>query len=200
MNPQKYQQKIANEQIMKAQRKGLSKSQKAALDRDKSFDNLLIIDDEITSLPNMKMVWDLMSNQFDSKPEPKPIPEPTGKRKEFCYRLEHNGEGIYNASVEVHPSNQDWDKAPCRSPHPPPNHDPMLRDIWEDLSDRRPYYFGFSSMEQFRRWFFDPEYLIRAQASGVRICIYQTDDFYIGDTQMIFRKETAKMIGQADLI
>ncbi len=132
--------------------------------------------------------------------------EPTqvkSKRKEFCYRLEdERGRGVYSSNCR-HPSAQD---PTVMVNHPAPLGDPLLKDIWKELGgdgwdgESRNYYFGFSSMEQLRRWFYDPEYLETIQSQGIRIAIYQTDDFHIGDTQMIFRKSTAKLIGHADLI
>ncbi len=122
-------------------------------------------------------------------------------RKELCYRIEYeNGEGIYRRSCGIMPNDQEG--GPLN--HPNPDEDHLLKDVWLDLRYKTNqafcYYFGFSSIEQLRRWFFDQTYLQTIHDRGVRIAIYQTDDYHFGDTQMIFRKSAATLIGKADLI
>lgn len=119
------------------------------------------------------------------------------KRKEFCFRLEQEcGTGIYQGFDKIHPVN-------ASTQHPTPYGDAKLKDIWDALTNDiayTKYFFGFSSIEQLRQWFWCQDWCSQAQEDGVRICIYHTDDYHIGDTQMIFRKSTAILIGKADLI
>lgn len=126
------------------------------------------------------------------------------KRKELCFRVaHHDGTGMYamfrNDLTNIV-------EGEVLTKHPPPWADDKLCSAWDALyndeiaNEYRQYYFGFSSMEQLRRWLFNSELNQKMHEAGLRIHIYQTDDYHMGDTQMVFRKETAILIGRADLI
>ena len=123
-------------------------------------------------------------------------------RKEFVFRLEDaEGTGIYRTlyAQELYA----LDSAAGGTAHPHPNQDSKLSDHWDMLiimNQNKEYYFGFASMEQLRRWLFDKEVNQTLHDGGIKISIYQTDDYYIGDTQMMFRKSSATLIGKADLV
>lgn len=134
----------------------------------------------------------------DPEPEATPVPEPVKKRKEFIYRVEcEDGMGMYSShnspALPIGDGN---------SQHPTPYGDQLLSPIWSKMTyaEHEHYFFGFSSMEQLRRWVSNIHWCKQAHDYGLRICIYQTDDYHIGDTQMIFRKATATFVGKADLI
>lgn len=123
-------------------------------------------------------------------------------RKELVFRIEDkNGNGIYrteHAHMLYELDDQCFGQA-----HPHPNRDDKLYHHWDNLvlfGDYRNYYFGFSTMEQLRRWMFDKAVNQKLHDAGIVISIYQTEDYYIGDTQMMFRRSTATLIGKADLI
>lgn len=121
----------------------------------------------------------------------------TQKRKELCYRVTRNGSGIYITK---------WEHSLCirdNGQHPAPWCDEQLKPHWDNLynnNDSIHYYFGFCSLEQMRRWFYDADLNRQMRDDGVNIEIWQTDDYFIGDTQMIFRKATATLVGNDDLI
>lgn len=122
-------------------------------------------------------------------------------RKELCFRVEHKDHkaGVYNSSCRA-PGTQSSFEDPR---HPSPMEDQSIRPFWinlmqTDYADK--YYFGFSSMDQLRRWIFSEEYMNHLKHKHMVIGIYQTDDYHIGDTQMVFRKERAIRIGAADII
>lgn len=123
-------------------------------------------------------------------------------RKELCFRVcTENNIGLYGANVNW-PSSQSDFKTHM---HPCPTEDMGMCDAWalkgySENKDYLNYYFGFKSMEQLRMWLFDAEYLQHLKDNKIKIHIYQTDDYIIGDTQMVFRLSTATLIGKADLI
>lgn len=135
--------------------------------------------------------WEQAPPVFKLEPE---------KRKEFCFRVETDeGTGMYGVGSRV------VSEKFCYWPrHPTPKEDALLCDFYmenihKDYWTRdSPYYFGFSTMEQLRRWVYTG--LDELASKGLKISIYQTDDYCIGDTQMVFRKSTATLIGRADLI
>lgn len=113
------------------------------------------------------------------------------KRKELCFRVETtDGRSMYNVGCPFYD----------RDIHPAPEEDAGLKDFWRIHIEGYggPYYFGFASMEQLRRWVYRDQQELADRGLGVSI--YQTDDYCIGDTQMVFRKKTAVLIGRAALI
>lgn len=122
-------------------------------------------------------------------------------RKELCYRVVNaDGVGLYASGHHVAGELHDMYR------HPTPSDDYKLRDFYyEHISNglyfrNSPYVFGFASMEQLRHWIHSEELLMSLAESGFRIRIYQTDDYCIGDTQMVFRGSTASLVGEAKLI
>ena len=142
---------------------------------------------------------------WDWQPEPevsKPNYDASQKRKEFCFRVEvDDGRGLYSHSAGAH---EFIDLYQMNSRHPAPTDDEKLRQFYKDHiswttgDSTEQYYFGFANMEQLRRWVYTS--LQELKDIGFAISIYQTDDYCVGDTQMVFRKSTATLIGRADLI
>lgn len=60
-----------------------------------------------------------------------------------------------------------------RELHKNPHNDEGLRYFWRGLSDKNPWYFGFSSMQALRTWFFDSDGRNRAvERCNARIGVY----------------------------
>ncbi|MFV5741622.1 hypothetical protein, partial [Escherichia coli] len=76
----------------------------------------------------------------------------------------------------------------------------------------RDYFFGFGSLTQLKCWFYDEEWRAHADASGLRISVYEVDalachpteiDAYLayrGSKQVIFRRESARLVRHISLL
>ena len=132
-------------------------------------------------------------------------------RKELCFRMEtEEGIGMYGATIGDGNPN-DWfvprfgsilNEADANSGgtmHPSPDEDGALG--WHDIRyiERSKYYFGFASIEQLRRWLFRPDLIAKLPEYNLAVSIYETEDYHIGDTQMVFRKSTANRVGRFQL-
>lgn len=80
--------------------------------------------------------------------------------------------------------------------HPAPTSDPELMDSLtksESRSSIRDYIFGFKSLEQLKKWF-DEEALKRLHSANYYVSIYETEEYHVGSTQCIFKRESAKLV------
>ncbi len=124
------------------------------------------------------------------------------------YRLEsRKGTGIYRA---LNGEKQEFllEKYGASSRHPMPGDDDKLtenaphlfcfRGFWTGEASK--YIFGFSSVEQFRSWFYEDEFLKSLRRSRIKLNLYETSDCFLGYTQMIARKETLEFIGECDIL
>lgn len=128
-------------------------------------------------------------------------------RKELCYRIEtEDGVGMYNcAKTDIYGYGEfayvlnDKCYSVCsdhwtlESPHPAPSIDTKLN--WAEHHGKR-WLFGFSNMEQLRRWFFDAELIEKMQDYGLAVSIFECEEYSIGDTQMIFNPNKSNKIGR----
>ena len=107
------------------------------------------------------------------------------------YRIETpEGEGMYHSGASEVTSNLHH---PYR--HPEPDEDDLLAPVlisksggsehiaWYAL---RNYYFGFSSVEQLRRWIYQDEWLRGLHNDGLVITVIESDDVLLGHTQAMF--------------
>lgn len=84
--------------------------------------------------------------------------------------------------------------------HPAPQSDSKLCDIWEHISNRKEYSFGFSSLTQYKKWLNKHERSITTRFLNdylrYRLVAYRVDkdQVIIGDRQCIFKKESAKKV------
>lgn len=138
--------------------------------------------------------------------------QPNTQMKKF-YRLEDSEKcGIYlsgsSASVACCKFSQKH-----KSKHPGPERDSKLVEECEGTGifgesyacddkwfQGRDYVFGFSSPDQFRAWFFNDKFLKFAEKKGIKLNLYETDDSFCGNTQMIARKETLIFVGECDIL
>ncbi len=123
------------------------------------------------------------------------------------YRLEHKETkgGVYRGSNSLNPSVD-----PSR--HPLPHNDSKLvregidkifkkyydgsEDCYFDGCD---YIFGFESADQYRSWFYRDEVLTSAKREGFALNLYETENFFCGNTQMVAEKETLVLVGECDI-
>lgn len=120
-------------------------------------------------------------------------------RKVLVYRVEHEDTrlGLYSSRYKFDMNEKDR--------HPCPSQDPglgefYLQNIYHHAYNRdSPYFFGFASLDQLSSWIYKEEQIAELNATGFVIAIYQTDDYCIGNTQMVFRKSTARYVGDAEL-
>lgn len=81
--------------------------------------------------------------------------------------------------------------------HPAPTNDTMLMSSFESKGERpviRGYHFGFNSTEQLKTWFNESS-RISLHLQGYYVAIYEVKEFHEGETQCIFMKETAELVG-----
>ncbi len=126
------------------------------------------------------------------------------------YRLEDkNGNGIYNSdNGEI--DNIVFSSFAEERRHPGPRDDSKLKENALKIGamegeERRPcinenYIFGFSTLKQYRNWFYSDEILAELAALGVKLKVYKTKDFAKGNTQMMARKETLILLETCSLL
>jgi hypothetical protein len=118
--------------------------------------------------------------------------------KRLIYRIEDaDGRGAYKVV------NKRWgDKGPYEfsGRHPTPDDDSRLR--WDWLVGQWQYFFGFSSEEQMRAWFYDDRWMYVMQDLGLRLTVWEVDeeDSRLGNAQAIFKRDRAVLIETRDLI
>lgn len=123
----------------------------------------------------------------------------TQKRKELCFRVETEEKvGMYNTNYrqQLQAYNEKysaWIEETCAN-HPTPSSDSKLG--WESIRGSHRYYFGFNTMEQLRRWLFEQKLIDELPNYDLAVSIYETDDYHIGDTQMVFKLMEATRIGR----
>lgn len=113
----------------------------------------------------------------------------------FVYRIENaEGDGPYrkanNLSIPMY----------CSDDHPNPVLESELN--WLFLDDREEWYFGFNSMEQLNRWFYDEEWLYEMHSAGFRITVWDVpfEGLYTSRSQAIFIREDADLVATRSLI
>lgn len=86
--------------------------------------------------------------------------------------------------------------------HPAPSSDKMLMKSMESKFDERgrpvryalrDYHFGFNSIDQLKRWF-NESARDRLFVSGYYVAIYEVTEYHEGETQCVFKKESAKLV------
>ena len=116
----------------------------------------------------------------------------------YVWRLEDSGgRGMYgefrDSSYFYYASMGSGEDDPApENVHPLPYEDPLLKFApWN--SD---YYFGFSSIEQMRRWIYKDEWLSRLAAYGIMLNLYKVPREFCnhGKDQSCFRLSYADMI------
>lgn len=121
----------------------------------------------------------------------------TSSRRELCFRVENaDGVGMYRSDNRIGRAMQD----PQR--HPLPDEDAMLRHAWSVLQETHQshmFLFGFSSIPQLRSWIYDERVVDSLGEAGFMLAVYSCEEYYLGDTQMIFRRETAELVGRTQL-
>lgn len=113
----------------------------------------------------------------------------------FVYRIEdHKGQGPYrdrNFSLDIPQA--------CSDDHPNPLYEEGLR-WWQIKSEE--WYFGFDSMSQLQKWFYDPCWLQEMHHAGLRISIYEVSEEYFrtSKSQAVFIRDEALHIATRSLI
>lgn len=129
------------------------------------------------------------------------------------YRLEDkDGYGIYISDSDASYACANFSQR-HKDRHPGPHRDSKLIEECEGTNifgesyasddkwfQGRDYIFGFSSPDQFRSWFFNDKFLKFAEKKGIKLNLYETDDSFQGNTQMIARKETLIFVGKCDIL
>jgi len=132
--------------------------------------------------------------------------------KQF-YRLENSkGHGIYASEEDIADFCRKFSNK-HKERHPAPEEDSKLlenckgADIFQvsyysgvNYFRGSDYIFGFSSPDQFRAWFFNDKFLKFAEKKGIKLNLYETDDSFKGNTQMIARKESLVFVGECDIL
>lgn len=115
------------------------------------------------------------------------------KTATLVYRLEHTetGSGVYDFTTDV----VEFDS----SRHPLPHFDTKLQSSLQNRPIYR-YHFGFSSIDQLRAWFYNDDWLYKLSLKGVVLSVYAAKEYYGGNSQCVFKKATATLLGKHDLV
>lgn len=113
----------------------------------------------------------------------------------IIYRVEReNGGGMYYTnSDDITFEMQDSMR------HPPPHKDAKLKKAWGKLCDgdwsyKSSWSFGFSTIEQLKNWIYQTEWREILTNLEYYVVSYNAKEYHFGDTQAIFRKETANRL------
>lgn len=111
------------------------------------------------------------------------------------FRIEDRyGNGFYKSGV----SRDIMDDYCDRAAHPMPDQDSLYADArfrhivrfphWDRLS----HLFGFVSIEQLRRWFYNDVWIKRMSECKMVVCVYETDPAHtlVGRAQLTFPQES----------
>jgi len=113
----------------------------------------------------------------------------------LVYRIEsQEGYGMYRCGLSC-------SRVMQYKRHPTPIEDAELSEWWKrnyPISEK--YIFGYSTLEQLKSWIYAEKWRVEIKSSGLVCSVYETDDYIIGAAQAIFRKETAKKIGEVDIL
>lgn len=119
----------------------------------------------------------------------------------LVYRLEHrrSGRGVYSTGV----AGTVYDKMPFQEAlkrHLTPGEDPGLRNFWLNLTHPSDWYFGFSSIDQYKEWFFTEESRAQLHFEDIVLRVYEVpdDSYKQGCVQVVFIKNQAKLVQQLD--
>lgn len=119
------------------------------------------------------------------------------------YRVENSlGAGMYRGCNV--PSLDDAYNE-CR--HPMPSKDSKLMRSLDDANlvgrydevDWSPWRFGFSSLEQMRRWLYNDVMRSDLKKAGFFVAVYESDEEHHGDTQAIFKRRGHDFVRTIDL-
>lgn len=137
--------------------------------------------------------------------------------KQF-YRLENDeGKGIYRDGSEVSVMAARFSQGK-NTRHPGPGDDSKLVEACEgtdmfkeyeytffSVPDSKyfsapDYIFGFENVAQFRAWFYDDKLLKFAGKNGIKLNLYESNDCFAGNTQMVANKKSLILIGECDIL
>jgi hypothetical protein len=123
----------------------------------------------------------------------------------LIYRVENKRkEGIYSASNRDNFDNVRWDGFENGVRHPCPREDRLIRNPWYEMSSgqRKRFRFGFSSRKQLKTWFFTKKVRKAIHDDGFHISVYEieTKNVIKGESQAIFRKCKAKLVGRISMV
>lgn len=82
--------------------------------------------------------------------------------------------------------------------HPSPSRDALIKAWYRELpgSIRCDYIYGFKNIYQFGRWFPRSKWCeFKEDDNKWNLVLYETDDYQVGLTQVMFRKKTANKLG-----
>lgn len=112
----------------------------------------------------------------------------------IIYRLEtKDGTGVYRTGAA---GLLDFDS----SRHPMPENDTLLMTNLgnKDFCDN--YHFGFISLQQLRAWFHNDYHFRTMDEHGVLLSIYDSEEVYVGHTQLCFNHNTAILQAKNNLL
>lgn len=111
---------------------------------------------------------------------------------------------IPGTKISLYHNNNMWDIKDCMQSsdrHPSPDQDAALSGPWYALpyEQRKYYYFGFSTIAQLKSWIYQQNWRAKMDRAGFRVVVYDTTDYLIGDTQAVFRMQTASTMQELRL-
>lgn len=78
--------------------------------------------------------------------------------------------------------------------HPLPEDDCKLAQEWAKIKDKSSFFFGFISLEQLKLWIYKKSWRKELANEGFFVTVYESKNFFFGDTQAVFLKSEAKFI------
>lgn len=116
---------------------------------------------------------------------------------ELVYRIEGpDGKGPYHSYMKVLYVNDG------PHVHPSPYNDEGLREWYNAVTAKsmKSYSYGFSSLAQLRRWFYQTGWLHDLHNHGFVVKVYRAADAHHGDKQSVFKKELSHVETELSLI
>lgn len=111
------------------------------------------------------------------------------------YRLEQeDGTGCYRGDLSLNVEHDIFR-------HPLPRDDSLLMDNLDENSKHFiDFHFGFASVDQLRTWFYNDEWIRKIAKNGNVLSVYEAEEVYLGNTQVCFNRDTAKLIIRHDVL
>jgi len=88
----------------------------------------------------------------------------------------------------------------CTVEHPAPYTEASLK--WKFLKNQESWYFGFDSLDQLKRWFYNQQWLETLHEAGLRITVWEVDTSYFraSKTQAVFLRKKAVKVSEQPII
>lgn len=90
--------------------------------------------------------------------------------------------------------------------HPVPSEDSLLIENFRKVEEKNPevncfdYIFGFSTLKQFRSWFYNDSILKACQDARFKLSVYKSADRIVGHSQAVSTREGLVLVKKMELL